>query len=186
MRAMWLHYPDDPRARGLGSQYLWGRDLLVAPVFERSAASRNVYLPRDNWYDFWTNEKVAGGQTVSRPVDLATMPLYVRAGAIIPFDPVRQYTGQPVDEPTTIKIYAGADGQFTLYEDDGISLDYQQGRATWTRFTWEDSARRLVIEPASSDGAKNLPSSRKLRVELVPAGEVRMVEYTGQRIELAF
>ena len=84
MRAMWLHYPDDVRARGLGTQFMWGRDLLVAPVFTKGATSREVYLPNGDWYDWWTNEKApsggAGGHTVTRQVDLGTMPLYVRAG----------------------------------------------------------------------------------------------------------
>ena len=75
---------------------MWGRDLLVAPVFKKGATSREVYLPAGEWYDWWTNVKSAGGQAVTRAVDLATMPIYVRAGAIIPVDPVRQYTSEPV------------------------------------------------------------------------------------------
>src|SRR6185436_12495706 len=82
MRAMWLHYPEDEKVRALGTQYMWGRDLLIAPVFEKGATTRSVYLPKGEWYDWWTNAKQTGGQTVSRPVDLATMPIYVRAGAI--------------------------------------------------------------------------------------------------------
>ena len=127
MRAMWLHYPDDLRARGLGTQFMWGRDLLVAPVFTKGATSREVYLPNGDWYDWWTNEKAKGGVTVTRAVDLGTMPLYVRAGAIVPFDPVRQYTSQPVTEPTTLKVYTGADGQYTLYADDGITPGVRRG-----------------------------------------------------------
>ena len=90
IRAMWLHYPDDPKAVATGDQYLWGRDLLVAPVVERGAISRRVYLPRGTWFDFWTEERVEGGRDIERPVDLETMPLYVRAGAVIPLDPIRQ------------------------------------------------------------------------------------------------
>ena len=86
IRAMWLHYPDDARCRELGNQYLWGRDLLVAPVFKPGATTRDVYLPKGDWYDFWTNEKISGGRTITRPVDLATMPIFVRAGAILPLD----------------------------------------------------------------------------------------------------
>ena len=97
MRAMWLHYPDDVRARGLGNQFMWGPDLLVAPVFTKGASSRDVYLPKGEWYDWWTNARATGGQTVARAVDLATMPIYVRAGAIIPVDPVRQYTERTRD-----------------------------------------------------------------------------------------
>lgn len=186
MRAMWLHYPDDENIRGLGSQYLWGPSLLVAPVFTKGATSRVVYLPKGQWYDWWTNESVTGGHTVTRQVDMKTMPLYVRAGAIVPFDPVRQYTGQKVDEPMTIKIYRGADDQFTMYEDDGISLDYLKGRATWTRMTWDESGQSLTIEPGAPDGATNQPSNRIFKVELLPDGTTKNVPYTGRRLVVKF
>jgi hypothetical protein len=80
MRAMWLHYSDDPTAVAHGDQYLYGRDMLVAPVVEQGATSRTLYLPRGEWYDFWTHEKHAGRREIVRAVDLETMPLYVRAG----------------------------------------------------------------------------------------------------------
>ncbi len=188
MRAMWLHYPDDPRAVENGHQYLWGRDLLVAPVYEKGATSREVYLPRGDWYDWWTSKKETGGRNVSRQVDLATMPIYVRAGAIIPFDPVRQYTSQPVDEPTTLRIYGGANGSFTLYEDDGISLDYLQGKATWTRMTWDDATKRLTIEPGAPAGRKNaaMAAPRNFKVQLLPSGATRDVTYNGRRLVVTF
>ena len=146
MRAMWLHFPEDERARGLGNQFLWGRDLLVAPVFERAATQRQVHLPRGDWYDWWTKEKLPGQQTVTRDVDLATMPIYVRAGAILPFDPIRQFTAQAVETPLTLLVHTGANGTYTLYEDDGISLDYLQGESAKTRFDWDDNSSTLVIE----------------------------------------
>ncbi|HEX7049192.1 MAG TPA: TIM-barrel domain-containing protein [Longimicrobiales bacterium] len=187
MRALWLHYPEDERARGIGDEYLWGRDLLIAPVYEQGATTREVYLPEGEWYDWWTHERQSGGRTVTREVDLATMPIYVRAGAIIPFDPVRQYMAQEVDEPTTLQVFPGADGEFTLYEDDGISLDYLEDRATWTRMTWDDEARRLVIEPAPPPGATQLDRGpRTFRVALLPSGETKTVEYDGARVEVTF
>ncbi len=186
MRAMWLHYPDDPRARGLGTQFLWGRDLLVAPVFTKGATSRAVYLPRGDWYDWWTNVKVTGGTTVSRAVDLETMPLYVRAGAIVPVDPIRQYTAQPVTEPTTLNVYTGADGRFTLYADDGISQDYLGGRGTWIRMAWDDRTRRLSLEPGAPAGTTNLATRRTFRVRLLPAGTTRDVSYEGTRVVSLF
>jgi alpha-glucosidase/alpha-D-xyloside xylohydrolase len=186
MRAMWLHYPDDVRARSLGDQFMWGRDLLVAPVFTKGATSRDVYLPKGEWYDWWTNAKSAGGQSVNRAVDLATMPIYVRAGAIIPVDPVRQYTGEPVKEPTSLKIYRGADGQYTLYEDDGNSQEYLTGRGSWTRIAWNDGARQLTIEPGAPRGATNVVTERTFRVQLLPDGTTRDVAYAGKRLQLAF
>jgi alpha-glucosidase/alpha-D-xyloside xylohydrolase len=186
MRALWLHYPDDARAVGAGDQFLWGRDLLVAPVYIQGAESRDVYLPDGRWWDWWTNEPQAGGRTIARAVDLATMPLYARAGAIIPFDPVRQYVDEPVEGPTTIKIFRGADGDFTLYEDDGVSQEYLSGRATWTRMTWDDEAGRLTLQPAPPEGATNLPVNRAFRVELIPDGATRDVNYTGERVVVTF
>jgi alpha-glucosidase/alpha-D-xyloside xylohydrolase len=184
MRAMWLHYPDDVRARGLATQYLWGRDLLIAPVYQKGATSRDVYLPKGDWYDWWTNEKVAGGRTVTRAVDLGTMPIYARAGAIIPFDPVRQYTSQPATEPTTLLVYRGADGAFLLYDDDGVSQQYLQGRGSWTRITWNDGSRELTLEPGAPSGADNVLTPREFRARLLPEGTTAAVRYLGQRMRV--
>jgi alpha-glucosidase (family GH31 glycosyl hydrolase) len=185
MRALWLHYPSDPEAVKLGDEYLWGRNLLVAPVVEKNAKSRRLYLPAGNWYDWWTGEKIAGGRWLDRPVDLATMPLYARAGAIVPLDPVRQYTEQPVSEPTTLLVYPGADGSFTLYDDDGASLDYLKDIASWTRVRWEDHRRVLTIEPDARSRMKPGPP-RNFDVLLVSEGTRKTVEYLGRRIQVRF
>ncbi len=184
MRALWLHYPDDPQAVKDGSEYLWGRDLLIAPVVQKGAKARDVYLPKGDWYDWWTGEKTAGGRNVQREVELKTLPIYVRAGAIIPLDPVRQYTSEPVGEPTTLQVYSGADGQFTLYDDDGNSLDYLRNQYTWISFSWKDGQRQLVIEPRSKDNP--VAASRRIfKIRLLPDGIEKTVEYAGQRVEVA-
>ena len=170
MRAMWLHYPNDAKATGIGSQYLWGRDLLIAPVFKKGATTWDVYLPAGDWYDWWTNEKKQGGKTISREVDLATMPVYVRAGAIIPFDPVRQYADEIVQGPTTLKIYTGANGDYTLYDDDGISQDYLKGKGTLTHILWNDKEKKLTLEPAPNSGLRDTTYQRVFKAELIPAG----------------
>src|SRR5262245_45379075 len=133
MRALWLHYPGGEQGRGQSHEYVGGRDMVIAPVYERGATLRDVYVPTGTWYDWWDNSRHNGGTTLTRKVDLATMPIYVRAGSIIPFDPVRQYMTQLVTEPTTLKIYSGASGDFTMYEDDGISQGYLQNKGTWTK-----------------------------------------------------
>jgi alpha-glucosidase/alpha-D-xyloside xylohydrolase len=188
IRALWLHYPDDDRARGEATEFLWGRDMLVAPVFEEGAEERDVYLPEgDAWYDWWSNARHEGGRTVTRAVDLETMPIFVREGAIIPFDPVRQYMEQEVDGPTTIKVFAGADGEFTMYEDDGISLEYLQGQGVWTRMAWDEGTSTLRIEPGPPEGVSN--SAEEMRtfvVEALPGGETRTVEYDGAAVQVAF
>jgi len=183
MRALWLHYPNDEKARGLGNQYLWGRDLLIAPVFESGARSRDVYLPEGDWYDWWTGERQAGGRTVTRDINLSKIPIYVRAGAIIPLDPIRQYVAEPVTGPTTLQVYGGADGQFTLYEDDGTSLEYLSTPGTWTRLTWNDAGRRLTIEPDPRSGGP-ARARRSFHVHLIPEGSSRTVEYAGQSVQV--
>ena len=119
LRSLWLHYPDDPIAVARGDQYLWGRDILVAPVVDKGATARKLYLPRGAWYDFGTNARHDGGREIDRAVDLETMPLFVRAGARVPLGPVKHYTDEVVDEPLAIVVLPGAEGRFTLFEDDG-------------------------------------------------------------------
>jgi alpha-glucosidase/alpha-D-xyloside xylohydrolase len=186
MRALWLHYPNDPRARSTATEYLWGRDLLIAPVFEKGATHRDLYLPAGDWYDWWTGARTAGGRTVRRDVDVAILPIYVRAGAIIPVDPVRQHTGEAVTEPTTLRVHPGANGAFTLYDDDGLSLDYLGGRGTWIRITWDDRGRRLTLEPGTPSGATNVTAPRDFAVELASGGGRRMVRYMGTRATVTF
>ena len=182
MRALWLHHPDDPEAVKAAGEYLWGRSLLIAPVVERGAESRRVYLPAGDWFDWWSGKKVSGRQWIERPVDLATMPIYVCAGSIIPLDPVRQYVAQPVAAPTTLRIFPGADGQFTLYDDDGQSLDYCDGpdtKTVWIRFRWHEAARQLVIEP--DERMKRWPGgTRTYEIEIVGGGaKSGRIEFSG-------
>ena len=185
MRALWLHYADDAEAVALGNEFLWGRDLLVAPVVEKGAKSRRLYLPTGVWYDWWTGEKHSGKHWIQRQVDLATLPLYVRAGAIIPLDPVRQFTAQSVSEPTTVRIHPGANGEFTLYADDGQSLAYRNAsdpKATWIRFRWNDAKRSLTIEPDKR--MKKWPGGvRNFKVEVVGGtSRVQETEFRGKQV----
>jgi alpha-glucosidase/alpha-D-xyloside xylohydrolase len=185
IRALWLHYPDDPQAVSRGDEYLWGRDLVVAPVTAKGATERKLYLPEGDWYDFWTNERHTGRRELTRKVDLGTLPMFVRAGAILPLDPPRQFVAQPTDEPTTIRIYAGRDGEFLWYEDDGATLDYLKGKFAWTRLQWNDRQRRLLIEPGRGSGTFETVT-RTLVIELTPGGKRKTVRYAGRRIEVSF
>jgi alpha-glucosidase/alpha-D-xyloside xylohydrolase len=190
MRALWLHYPDDPEAVTIGDEYLWGRDFLVAPVVEKDAKTRRVYLPKGDWFDWWSGEKLAGGRWVDRPVDLAMMPLFVRAGAIVPLDPVRQYTAETVSGPTTVRLYSGADGEFVLYDDDGTSMGYRDGtdrRMSWIRFTWNQNARRITIRLDDRSKQWSAGSLRVFELQKIgPDNDQRTtrVEFGGEPVEL--
>lgn len=187
MRALWLHYGDDEEALKLGSEYLWGRDVLVAPVVEKGAKVRRLYLPAGMWYDWWTGQKLQGKRWLERQVDLATLPLYVRAGAILPLDPVRQYTSQPVTEPTTLRVYPGASGTFTLYDDDGQGLGYRDGsdpKTVWIRIRWDDATGRLTLEPDAR--MRQWPGgARVFTIEVVGRDvQPKRVEFCGEPVEV--
>jgi alpha-glucosidase/alpha-D-xyloside xylohydrolase len=159
MRALWLHYPNDPKAVACGDQYLWGKSILVVPVVEKGATTRRVYLPEGGWYDFWSGEQVEGGREIDRAVDLETMPLYVREGSIVPLGPVKQYTAEKLDQPYSISIYPGKDATFLLYEDDGRSFNYRKGEWMGIQMAWHDASRTLTLQLA--DGSRMLPSMRR-------------------------
>jgi len=184
MRALWIHHAHDSRAAACGDQFLWGRDILVSPVVDKGATSRAVYLPRGIWFDFWNESRLDGGREVTRTVDLETIPLHVRAGAILPFGPVRQYVDEPVDGPLRVTVYPGADGAFTLYEDDGHTFEYRQGDWMRVAMTWRDSARRLTI--ALAPGSRMRPPARRpidVRIAGAPASPRRVV-FDGQPLEV--
>jgi alpha-glucosidase (family GH31 glycosyl hydrolase) len=183
MRALWLHYPDDPKAVACVDEYLWGKNMLVAPVVETGAESRRVYLPPGGWYDYWTQERVEGGREISRTVDLETMPLYVRAGSILPLGPVKQFTTERVNQPLSIFIYPGLDASFLLYEDDGASFNYRKGEWMGIQLDWHDATRTLTLRLSAS--SRMLPPLRRnLQVQL--AQETRDVVFDGSPLKVSF
>jgi alpha-glucosidase (family GH31 glycosyl hydrolase) len=181
MRSLWLHYRDDPQAIACGDEYLWGPNLLVAPVVEQGATSRRVYLPKGAWFDYWTGERIDGSREITRPVDLATIPLYVRAGSILPLGPVKQYVDEKVDQPLAITIYPGANASFLLYEDDGRSFDYRRGEWMGLDISWNDTDRALRLRLAP--GSKLLPPMRR-KIELKLGETSRTVEFEGRPLEV--
>jgi alpha-glucosidase/alpha-D-xyloside xylohydrolase len=184
LRALWLHHPDDPAAVARGDEYFWGRDLLVAPVVEKGATSRRLYLPRGSWFDFWTEERVDGGREIDRAVDLETMPLYARAGAIVPMGPVRRYTSEVVAGPLSVTVYPGTDGRFELFEDDGRSFEYRRGVWMGLSFTWSDRDRRLSIGLAPGSRMR-APLVRDIDVRVAGQKEIRSVKFSGRPVTVA-
>lgn len=183
MRGLWLHYPDDPVAVLRADEYLWGRHILVAPVVEKGATTRSVYLPRGYWYDFWTNDGVEGSREINRAVDLETMPLFVAAGTILPFGPVKQYTSEETVQPLSISIYPGDDGSFLLYEDDGRSFDYRRGEWMGTRLSWNDDRRTLTL--SLEPGSRTLgPLQRTISVKLLHSEKT--VAFSGKPVQVKF
>ena len=168
MRSLWLSYPSDPKAATADNEYLWGNSILVAPVLEPGASQRTTYLPYGLWWDYWTNGRVEGGKDEVRQVDLEVLPLYVKAGTILPVGPVKQYAEEASNEPLTLRIYPGGDGVMSLYEDDGISFGYLQGQFSRLLCTWNDNQRILTLK---ADASGKLPIRQAIVVEIAGASQ---------------
>jgi alpha-D-xyloside xylohydrolase len=152
MRALFMDFPDDPRVANLGDEYMFGPAFLVAPVTEQGVESRQVYLPAgSDWYNYWTNEKLAGGQTITVAAPIDTIPLFVRAGSIVPMgvDIPSTATAQALAE---IRVYPGRDAGFALYDDDGVSYDYEKRGGRTTLLRWDERTGKFS---ASGDQARS-------------------------------
>ena len=152
MRALEMDFPNDPKVRDIADEYLFGPAFLASPVYEYRARERRVYLPAGAlWYDFYTNRIFGGGERIEAPAPLARMPLFVRAGSIIPVGPAIEYTGEKPDSPLTLLVYTGASGRFTLYEDDGVTLGYQHGKYATIPFSYDRATGTLSIGQRSGE-----------------------------------
>ena len=148
MRALFMDFPNDPNALDLKDEYMFGPAFLVAPVTEQGATSRKVYLPAgSDWYNYWTNERVSGGNWIEVSAPIETIPLFVRAGSIVPMGSA--VTGANKDQVIeSVRVYPGADAQFTLFSDDGTSYKYERGAGSVTTVKWDDRSRKLTYSGA--------------------------------------
>jgi len=147
MRSLAFDFPDDPAVYNIPDQYMFGPAFLVSPVTD-TLYSRKLYLPRGTWYDFWTGEKTTGGQSLTVPAPIGVMPLYVKAGSMIPMGEEMEYATQKAAGTIELRIYPGADGHFTLYEDENNNYDYEKGAWCTIDFHWTDSNKTLTISDA--------------------------------------
>jgi alpha-D-xyloside xylohydrolase len=146
MRPLVMDFQDDPHSPLIADQYMFGKALLVNPVVQEGARVRTVYLPGSTpWYNFWSGEKWAPGQIIAVQADLATLPLFVRAGSILPLGPMVHFADEKTAEPTELRVYPGADGHFTLYDDAGDGYGYEKGEYATIDLSWSDSRQELTL-----------------------------------------
>ncbi len=145
MRPLVMDFRTDVRAQNTGDEFLFGPSLLVSPVTEPGATVRHMYLPAAAWYDFWSGAFIKGGQAIDTPASLERLPLFVRAGAILPLGPELQFAAEKPADPLELRIYRGADGDFTLYEDENETYDYEKGAYATIGFHWGNAAQTLTI-----------------------------------------
>jgi alpha-glucosidase len=164
-RPMLLEYPDDPATYQMDDQFLFGRDLLVAPVLRAEVTERGVYLPRGTWYDFWTGKRYDGGKGYRVPVSLDAIPIFVRGGAVIFRQPVVQHTGEMAGQPLRALLHAQESADGTLYEDDGETPAHRQGAFLRRRFVLERDGQGVRVSVSAPEGAYR-PASRDLVLEV--------------------
>ncbi len=191
MRPLVMDFRTDVRARNIGDQFMFGPAFLVNPVTEPDASTRHLYLPQARWYDFWSGSALQGGHTVDAPAPLSALPLYIRAGSIVPLGPEMEWSTQKPEDPIELRIYRGADGSFTLYEDGNDSYDYEKGMYATIPMRWDEANQTLTIGDRSGTFSGML-ENRTFRVVFVnenhgvgiaPTEQPdRIVQYSGKQI----
>jgi alpha-D-xyloside xylohydrolase len=164
LRLLAFDFRHDPNVYDTADQYMFGPALLVCPVTRPGGGvvsqTRPVYLPAGAaWYDFWTGQCFEGGQTIEADAPLTILPLYVRAGSLLPMGPHIHHSGEQLDAPWEVRVYPGADGSFAVYEDEGDCYRYERGAYSWYTLNWVDARGRFTAEPRSGQ-----PSCRELRL----------------------
>ena len=203
MRALMMDFANDKQALDINDEYMFGKSLLVCPVTSpmyskdtkedfSTLKSRELYLPKGTgWYDFWTGEKFTGGQTIKKEAPIDIIPLYVKAGTILPVGPKVQYATEKKWDNLEIRVYEGANGEFTLYEDENDNYNYEKGVYSTITFNWNDTKKVLTI----SDRKGSFPgmlTGRKFNIVKVSAGNGsgmdesekynKVVDYNGMKV----
>jgi alpha-D-xyloside xylohydrolase len=191
MRPLVMDFRSDARVTDIGDQFMYGPAFLVNPVTEPGATSRSMYLPDAEWYDFWSGTAVRGPSTVTAAAPLERLPLYMRAGSIVPMGPEMEWSTQKPPDPIELRVYRGADGNFTLYEDENDGYNYEKGVYSTIPLRWDDAKQTLIIGDRKGEFPGML-QSRTFRV--VFAGENhgvgvnpedkpdKTVQYAGKQI----
>jgi alpha-D-xyloside xylohydrolase len=204
IRALVMDFPSDKKTFNIDDQYMFGKNILVCPVTESmynqdgkedfsSVKNRELYLPAGtNWIDFWTGEALEGGHTITKETPIDIMPLYIKAGSIIPIGPDVQYAEEKPWDNLEIRIYEGADGKFTLYEDENDNYNYEKGLYSTIRFNWDDSNNTLII--SGREGSfPGMLTDRKFNIVIVKPGKIGKVNeekydktiiYKGKRVSI--
>ncbi|WP_250463570.1 TIM-barrel domain-containing protein [Microbulbifer litoralis] len=193
MRGLAMDFGGDPEVRDINTQYLFGPSLLVNPVYEFGARSRDVYLPEgSDWYDFYSGEKYSGGQHIDADAPYTEMPLFVKAGSILPTGPEIQSTGESLNAPLTINVFTGADGAFEIYEDDGSSYGYEDGEWSRIPLSYNEASGELTIGERIGN-FEGMAEQRQIRVRWIGEGDepsdfdakgAKTVQYSGGSITL--
>lgn len=196
MRPLVMDFPKDAQVAGIGDQYLFGPAILVCPVTQSNVTTRAVYLPASGaaWYNFWTGETSPAGQRIEAAAPVETLPLFIRPGSIIPLGPIVQYSSEKPADPIELRVYRGANGRFTLYEDQGDTYDYEKGKYAIIPISWDETKHTLEIGKRTGEFPGML-TERTFNIAWVsenhgagiPATERpdAVVHYTGKAVKIS-
>jgi alpha-D-xyloside xylohydrolase len=184
-----MDWRTDSKVAAIGDEFMFGPAILVNPVTEEGATRRPVYLPAaSGWYDFWSGEKLAGGRRIIAEAPLDRIPLYVRAGSILPLGPEVEYADQRMNEQVELRVYRGANGSFALYDDQGDTYAYESGERAVIPLHWDDQAASLTIGVRQGE-YPGMPREREFRVVVVDGTKrepAKQVRYSGQETVVRF
>jgi len=193
MRPLVMDFRADERAQNIGDQFMFGPAFLVSPVTEPAATTRQLYLPDAKWYDFWSGAAVAGNRMMEAAAPIDRLPLYVRAGSILPLGPEMEWSTEKPADPIELRIYPGADGDFTLYEDENDNYDYEKGVHAIIPMHWDSEKSTLTIGDRKGDFPGML-KQRTFRVIFVHQDHGvgvgasdepdKIVQYSGTKLEV--
>ena len=200
MRALVMDFPNDEKVLDLNDQYMFGHSFLVAPVLKsmytedkkenfQQDGYRQVYLPKGTeWFDYWTGERFSGGQTIDKKAPIDILPLYVKAGSIVPVGPKVDYAEQKDWSNLKINIYPGADAEFTLYEDENDNYNYEKGAYSEIKFVWDNNKQQLTIEKRQGKFEGMLKDrSFQLHIETAETTKTtKKITYKGDKMVIAF
>jgi alpha-D-xyloside xylohydrolase len=182
MRPLVMDFASDPRVLNIGDQYMFGPAILVSPVTEQGATMRHLYLPAGpDWYDFFDGAKTAGGKMIDAPAPLDRLPLYVRSGSIIPMGPDVEYATEKPADPIDLYVYPGADGDFTLYEDENDNYNYEKGAYATIPMHWDDARGALTIG-GRQGSFPGMLQNRTFHVVVVGGVAAKTVAYSGSQV----
>ncbi len=188
-RPLVMDWRNDAKVASIGDQFMFGPAILVNPVSEEGATSRPVYLPEASaWYDFWSGEKLDGSRRITAEAPLDRIPLYIRGGSILPLGPEVEYAEQRTNEPLELRVYRGADGNFTLYDDTGDTYAYEKGEHALIPLHWDDKSAAMTIGAREGE-YPGMPREQEFRIALVDGSKVgltKQVRYAGQEITVGF
>lgn len=191
-RGLAFDFRHDTKVYNISDQFMFGKSMMICPVVEEKATSREVYLPKGTgWFDFWTGKQLKGGQTITVPVSIDKIPIYVKAGTILPMDPVRQYTTQETGAPTELRVYPGKDASFVLYEDENDNYNYEKGKYALVEFNYTESGQEVHIGERKGS-FEGMDAEKEFQVVVVsekqghgldmPGEEIPLVKYDGNEI----